>query len=64
MALGLGSIWSSTGSLDYYVNYIENLRSMQLPEFEEILRKYLYQQPAIVAALLPESSEELQLKTP
>lgn len=64
MALGLGDIWSSTGSLDYYVDYIEVLRSIELEEINSVVQTYLKDKPAIVAALLPESMNELDLRKP
>ncbi|TVQ78486.1 MAG: insulinase family protein [Bradymonadales bacterium] len=61
LALGLGNIWSSTGSLDYYVNYIEMLRSIELKDIDQALKKYIGDQHFVVAALLPEEAKEIEL---
>ena len=53
-ALGLADVWSSTGALDYYTNYVTLMKSITFDEFKASLGKYLKDKPYVGGALLPE----------
>lgn len=61
-ALGLASIWSSTGNLDFYTNYIELMKQVSLQDIDRELKEYLASKPYIAGALVPKGTQGLQLQ--
>jgi zinc protease len=58
-ALGLASIWTSTGSLDYYTNYIDLMKSINLSDIDAALANYLRGAPYIAGALIPPGAPKI-----
>lgn len=60
-ALNLASIWSSTGDLNFYTDYVELAKNITLKDIDEALAKYL-NQAFIAGALIPKGSKPPQMK--
>jgi len=58
-ALGLASVWTSTGSLDYYLNYIPLVKTIQLSDIDATLKKYIAGQNSVTGVLHPEGSGKI-----
>jgi len=52
-ALSLASIWTSTGSLDFYENYVERAKKISLADIDRALKEYVSGKPFIMGALTP-----------
>lgn len=61
-ALGLASIWSSTGNLDFYTNYIEMMKKITLEDIDRELRQYIFEKNFVAGALIPKGSTPIQFK--
>lgn len=58
----LGFWWSVAGGLDYYLNYVDNLKKVSRGDIEDYVRKYIQGAPYIMGILLsPEDREKLSL---
>lgn len=58
----LGFWWSVAGGLDYYLNYVDNLKKVSREDIEDYVRKYIQGAPYIMGILLsPEDREKLSL---
>lgn len=55
------SFWWATATLNYYFNYLDNLRKVSRQDIQEYIRKYIKNKP-FVAGLLVSPSMEEQLK--
>jgi len=62
-ALGLASVWTSTGSLEFYTEYIPRMKALSFAEFRRALSQYLGNTHYVGGALLPHGSEALQLES-
>lgn len=58
-ALNLASIWSSTGTLDFYTDYNDEMKKITLADIDRALQTYL-NAPSIRAALMPKGSKPIQ----
>ena len=56
-ALSLARVWTSTGSLDFYENYVSNIKKISTDSIDEAIKKYLSEKPYVMGALVPESTE-------
>jgi len=55
------SFWWCTGGLDYYLNYIENLRRVGRPDIRRYVRRYILERPRVEAVLAStESLDQLE----
>ncbi len=61
-ALSLANVWTSTGSIDYYLSYVDQVKLITIADIENALRKYLTQ-PSISGALVPKGFKALKLET-
>ena len=52
------SFWWASSGLDYYANYVENLRKVTREDIRRYVRKYIKNKPRIVAVLLSESDQK------
>ncbi len=59
-ALGLASIWTSTGSLDFYTNYVNEMKKISLQDIEREAREYLLDKPFVAGALIPKGSTPIK----
>ena len=58
----LGFWWSVAGGLDYYLNYVDNLKKVSREDIGDYVRKYIQGAPYIMGILLsPEDREKLSL---
>ncbi len=58
----LGFWWSVTGGLDYYLNYVDNLKKVTREDVERYVRKYIQNAPYIMWILVsPKDKKELSL---
>ncbi len=56
----VGFWWSVTGSLEYYLNYIDNLRKINRADINEYVKKYIQNTPYVKGILLsPEMKKKL-----
>lgn len=55
-AQGLSGIWTGTGSLDYYLNYIPNVRALSLSEVDRTFKQYVADSFYVAGALRPKSA--------
>lgn len=46
------SFWWASSGLDYYSNYVENLRKVTRDDIRQYVRKYMKNKPRVVAAML------------
>lgn len=58
-ALGLASIWTSTGSLDYYLNYIPLVKEIQLADIDKAFAQYVKGKNYVCGVLHPEDSGKI-----
>jgi zinc protease len=57
------SFWWCTGGLDYYMNYIDNLRKVSRDDIYKYVNTYIKGKPAITGIMLSESDQQsLQLR--
>jgi zinc protease len=56
-ALSLASVWTSTGSLDFYENYVSNIKKITTQNVDEAVKKYISEKPFVFGALVPENGE-------
>lgn len=56
-ALALSSVWTSTGKLDFYTNYISEMKSISLKDIDAAIRRYIENQNYVLGALVPESGD-------
>ena len=52
------SFWWASSGLDYYANYIENLRKVTREDIKQYVRKYIKNKPRIVSALLSDADQK------
>jgi len=58
----VGFWWAVTGSLDYYLNYVDNLKAINRKDIDEYVRKYIQKQPYVMGIMLsPEARKQLSL---
>jgi len=58
----LGFWWSVSGSLDYYLNYVDNLKKVTREDIDEYVRKYIQDRPYVMGILLsPKDRKKLSL---
>jgi zinc protease len=50
------SFWWASGSLDYYRNYLDNLRKVSRADVQNYVRRYIAGKPAITAVLVSEEN--------
>ncbi len=48
------AFWWSTGGLDYYLNYLDNLRAVTRKDIEKYIKRYLVDQPRVTGFLCTE----------
>ncbi|MBN2029255.1 insulinase family protein [bacterium] len=48
----LGFWWAVSGSLDYYLNYVDNLKKVTREDLNNYVRKYIQNQPYVMGILL------------
>jgi zinc protease len=54
--------WWAVAGLDYYLNYVENLRGVTTEDIQRFLKTYVLEKPYIMGVLVsPEQREELGL---
>lgn len=66
-ALALASVWTSTGALDFYENYVENMKKVTMEDIDRALMTYLASKPYVLGALTPKGAARIDienLKTP
>ena len=56
-SLSLASVWTSTGSLDFYENYVANIKKITPEGIDEAAQKYISARPYVFGALVPETAE-------
>jgi len=52
------SFWWASSGLDYYANYVENLRKVTREDIRGYVRKYMKNKPRIVSVLLSETDQK------
>jgi len=52
------SFWWASSGLDYYANYVENLRKVTREDITRYVRKYIKNKPRIVSTLLSEDDQK------
>lgn len=57
-ALSLASVWTSTGSIDYYLNYVDIVKTLTIKDIESALAKYLSTH-SVTGALIPKGSKPI-----
>ncbi|MCG8604715.1 insulinase family protein [bacterium] len=58
----VGYWWSVTGGLDYYFNYIDNLKKVTRQDIIDFVTKYMQEAPYVLGILVsPEDKEKLDL---
>lgn len=60
-ALALANIWTSTGNLDFYENYVENAKKITLADIDRALKEYVFEKPFVMGALTPTGFSGLRL---
>ncbi len=59
----LGFWWAVTGGLDYYLNYVDNLKAVTREDIGDYVRRYIQGQPYVLGVLVaPEQREGLGLE--
>lgn len=58
-ALNLASVWTSTGSLDFYENYVENVKKITLADIDRALKDYVLDKPFVLGGLVPTGTNPL-----
>ncbi len=56
-ALALASVWSSSGDIDYYTSYVDEVKKLTLQDIEAVFSKYLSGR-SVTAALVPQDSPQ------
>jgi zinc protease len=59
-ALALASVWTSTGNLDFYTNYISEMKAISLKDIDRAIDRYLNNKAFVLGALVPESGDFIQ----
>jgi zinc protease len=59
-ALSLASVWSSTGNLDYYLNYVPDVKKTTMAQIEGAIQSYINDKPHVISALAPENAQPIQ----
>jgi zinc protease len=62
-ALSLASIWTSTGALNYYLQYIEEMKKITMADIDRYLSEY-FNANYVMAALLPQGVNSLKFQEP
>lgn len=58
------TFWWASATLDYYVNYIDNLEKVTREDIKKYVRKYILDQPNVTGILLsPQMKESLGMET-
>lgn len=52
------SFWWSTGGLDYYLNYIDNLRKVNRQDIDNYIKKYIQGKPSVTGILASQQDAE------
>jgi zinc protease len=52
------SFWWASSGLDYYANYVDNIRKVTREDIRQYVRKYVKNKPRIVSALLSEADQK------
>ncbi len=52
------SFWWASSGLDYYANYVENLRKVTREDIKRYVRKYMKNKPRIAAVLISEADQK------
>jgi zinc protease len=52
------SFWWASSGLDYYANYVNNVRKVTREDIRQYVRKYVKNKPRIVSALLSEADQK------
>jgi zinc protease len=52
------SFWWASSGLDYYANYVDNLRKVTREDIRRYVRKYMMNKPRIVSVLLSEADQK------
>ncbi len=61
-AQAVGFWWSVTGGLDYYLDYIENIKKVTREDIKDFVKKYIQNAPYVMGILIsPEDKEKLEL---
>jgi zinc protease len=56
------SFWWASSGLDYYANYIENLRKVTRADISRYVERYIRNKPRVVAVLIsPEDRQRIGL---
>ncbi len=58
----VGFWWAVTGSLDYYLTYVDKLKAINRKDIDEYVSKYIQEQPYVMGIMLsPEARKQLSL---
>lgn len=57
-ALNLASIWCSTGSLDYYFSFVEEMKKVTLADIDRYVKEYLAGKPYVLGTLQPQGAAQ------
>lgn len=58
----LGFWWSVAGGLDYYLNYVDNLKKVSREDIKNYVTKYIQNQPYILGVMVsPQDREKLEI---
>lgn len=58
------TFWWASANLDYYVNYIDNLKAVTRADMNDYVKKYIHGQPNVTGVLVsPMMKEQMQLES-
>jgi zinc protease len=61
-ALALASVWTSTGGLDFYNDYVKNVLALSLSDIDQALKRYVAGNHFVEGALVPQEMKSLKLR--